>query len=341
MYNIISKMYLKKINSLDLFRGIAGYGVAVSHFYYYFFDLSFFQFTSIFFVEFFFVLSGFVLYPQLLKVYNNRKNIKVFYARRWLRTIPPYLLALLCYSIVFLKFDSDSIKYLFFSQNIIENFVDFDYFTIAWSLSVEEFFYLLFPLFLIFFHKIRFIKVVVIFVSLIYLLKIIKLFFLGSSEEFYRIGTFLRLDAIAFGVVTRIFLNKFLDLKINIFFFMLLSLLMYFFYLDIKELDDFLNFLFILLIQIYSVNVLLIFVNIDKYIKLKYLIAFFSLISKQTYSVYLFHFVVILMFKKYLNLIGLDLILLKYVSVLFVFSTIFYYLFEKDLNNRRPKYEDL
>ena len=340
MYTV-NNMFSNKINSLDLFRGVAGYGVAISHFYYYFFDLNFFQFASIFFVEFFFVLSGFVLYPQLLKVYNNSSNLKVFYVRRWMRTIPPYLLALSAYSIFFLKFDSDSIKYLFFSQNLIENFVDFDYFTIAWSLSVEEFFYLLFPLFLVFFYKIKFVKILAIFISLIYFLKIIKLFLIGSGEEFYRIGTFLRLDAIAFGVVTRIFLDKFLDLRINFFLLILTSVLMYFFYLNIKEFNDLLNFLFILLIQIYSVNILLIFIRLDKYIRLESLIFFISLLSKQTYSVYLFHFVVILMFKKYLNLIGIDLILLKYLIVLFVFSTAFYYLFEKDINNKRPVYKNL
>ena len=136
---------LNNISSLDLFRGIAAYGVAICHFYYYLYNLNNFQFYSIFFVEFFFVLSGFVLTPQLQRVYNNTKNTKIFYFRRWLRTIPPYLIALVCYSIVFLKFDIDTLKYLLFIQNTFNNFVDSDYFYIAWSLSIEEFFYLVFP----------------------------------------------------------------------------------------------------------------------------------------------------------------------------------------------------
>ena len=94
----------KNIPSLDLFRGIAGYGVAICHFYYYLYDLNNFQFYSIFFVEFFFVLSGFVLFPQLHRVYNNTKNIRIFYFRRWFRTIPPYLVALVLYSIPFSLF---------------------------------------------------------------------------------------------------------------------------------------------------------------------------------------------------------------------------------------------
>ena len=100
------------ISSLDLFRGIAGYGVAICHFYYYLYKLDNFLFYSIFFVEFFFVLSGFVLFPQLQRVYNNTKNINIFYFRRWLRTIPPYLVALACYSILFSKFDMYSIEAL-------------------------------------------------------------------------------------------------------------------------------------------------------------------------------------------------------------------------------------
>ena len=78
----------KNISSLDLVRGIAGSGVAICHFYYYLYNLDNFQFYSIFFVEFFFILSGFVLFPQLKRVYNNTKNIKIFYLRRWFRTIP-------------------------------------------------------------------------------------------------------------------------------------------------------------------------------------------------------------------------------------------------------------
>ena len=124
------------ITSLDLFRGIAGYGVAICHFYYYLLNINDFQFYSFFFVEFFFILSGFVLYPQLLKVYKDTRNTKIFYLRRLFRTIPPYFLALILYSILFSKFDKDTLKYLFFIQNISENFINFDYFYVAWSLSI-------------------------------------------------------------------------------------------------------------------------------------------------------------------------------------------------------------
>ncbi|SVD92257.1 uncharacterized protein METZ01_LOCUS445111, partial [marine metagenome] len=207
---------LNNISSLDLFRGIAAYGVAICHFYYYLYNLNNFQFYSIFFVEFFFVLSGFVLFPQLKKVYDNAKNIKIFYFRRWLRTIPPYVVALVCYSILFSKFDIDTLKYLFFIQKISENFLELDYFSIAWSLSVEEFFYFIFPIFLIIFNKKKFIHILILFITLIYILKIMYLI-TNVNGEFYRVGTFLRLDAIAFGVLIRIYLEKIRNNLFNIF----------------------------------------------------------------------------------------------------------------------------
>ncbi len=245
---------LNNISSLDLFRGIAAYGVAICHFYYYLYNLNNFQFYSIFFVEFFFVLSGFVLTPQLQRVYNNTKDIKIFYFRRWLRTIPPYLIALVCYSIIFLKFDIDTLKYLLFIQNTFNNFIDFDYFFIAWSLSIEEFFYLIFPVFLIVFNKRKMIHIVILFILVIYCLKIAYLLLNNIDKEFYRIGTFLRLDSIAFGVLTRIYFSKIRNSLINILSIILVGISLYYFFKDYQNLTTLQLFLLILLIQCFSVN---------------------------------------------------------------------------------------
>ena len=275
------------ISSLDLFRGIAGYGVAICHYFYYLHNLDSFQFYSIFFVEFFFILSGFVLLPQLEKVYNDNKNIKIFYFRRWLRTVPPYLIALVCYSILFTKFDLDTLKYLFFVQKITANFVQDDYFSVAWSLSVEEFFYFIFPLFLLILNKKKLIHIIILFILLIYSLKIIYLL-TNTEEEFYRIGTFLRLDSIAFGMVTRIYFNKIKSNLFNILLTILILFSMNYFYVKIPNLNSLDLFLFILLIQIFSINIIIFFINLNELIKNKILINFFSLLSKQTYSIYLF-----------------------------------------------------
>ena len=329
---------LNNISSLDFFRGVAGYGVAICHFYYYLHGLDNFQIYSIFFVEFFFVLSGFVLYPQLQKVYNNAGNIKIFYLRRWIRTIPPYLLALVCFSILFSKYDSDTLKYLFFIQKISPNFVNFDYFSVAWSLSVEEFFYFIFPIFLILFNKRKFVYILILFILLIYILKIIYLF-LDTNVEFYRIGTFLRLDAIAFGVLTRIYLEKIKNNYVNIFSLILIAAVLNYFFIDIKNLNIIDSFLIVLLTQFFSINMIIIFINFNKLIQNKKIEIFFSLLAKQTYSIYLFHFVVIYFISVNNLLLNNQLIFIFYLIFLFLFSTIFYYIFEKGFIESRPTYK--
>ena len=331
---------LNNISSLDLFRGIAAYGVAICHFYYYLYKLENFQFYSIFFVEFFFVLSGFVLTPQLQRIYNNTKDTKIFYFRRWLRTIPPYLIALACYSIVFSKFDIDTLKYLLFIQNTFNNFVDFDYFYIAWSLAIEEFFYLIFPIFLIVFNKNKFIHIVILFILIIYGIKFAYLLLNNADGEFYRIGTFLRLDSIAFGILTRIYFNKIKNSLINMLSIILVVFSLYYFSQDYKNLTTVKLFLFVLLIQYFSVNMIIIFVNFNKLIANTFLIGFFSILSKQTYSVYLFHFLIIYLISLNSFLLNNEFIFIFYLIFLFLFSSFFYYIFEKNIMENRPAYKD-
>ena len=86
--------------SLDLFRGFCGYGVAITHLNAFAFKNAYMEYMSLLFVEFFFVLSGFVLYPQLLKVINNSKNLIIFYKRRWMRTLPLFIAVLILISVL-------------------------------------------------------------------------------------------------------------------------------------------------------------------------------------------------------------------------------------------------
>ena len=333
---------MNKINqhyySLDLFRAVAGYGVAICHFYYYIFDIENFQFYSIFFVEFFFILSGFVLYPQLAKVYSNKKNLNIFFLRRWFRTIPLYILALICYSILFNKFDLDTLKYLFFIQKFTNTFLEYDYFSVAWSLSVEEIFYVTFPIFLIVFNRKKFLNIIIIFLSIIYFLKFSYIFKGSIDNEFFRVGTFLRLDAIAFGLIIR----KYYSETTNIYFNLLIGILICFFINSLEslsELNKYEIFIFILVIQIFSINILSIFLWINKFIYTRFLKRIFSLLSKQTYSVYLFHLFPVYYFKKNNFLLDDSILFIFYLFVLFVVSTLSYYLFEKPILIKRPKYK--
>lgn len=114
-------------------------------------------------VELFFVLSGFLIGGILLKLYDSeqafdKKVLLAFWKRRWLRTLPNYYLILIL-NVGFLYWNSaangvDYYKYFFFAQNI--NTPHPLFFVEAWSLAIEEWFYLLFPIILFLIAKIFF-----------------------------------------------------------------------------------------------------------------------------------------------------------------------------------------
>ena len=97
-------------------------------------------------VDLFFVLSGWLIGGLYWReeVASGRVKIWNFWLRRWLRTIPPYLVALiLAWIAVYLQrkevFDW---RYLIFAQNYFEKI---PFFLVSWSLCVEEHFYLFLP----------------------------------------------------------------------------------------------------------------------------------------------------------------------------------------------------
>jgi peptidoglycan/LPS O-acetylase OafA/YrhL len=105
-------------------------------------------------VPIFFVLSGFLIGGILLEIINNTnfawKDLYGFWIRRWFRTLPNYYLILFfLIGYYFLKgfnLPNDLIKYFFFYQNF--NTPHPNFYDVAWSLSVEEWFYLSIPLLL-------------------------------------------------------------------------------------------------------------------------------------------------------------------------------------------------
>jgi peptidoglycan/LPS O-acetylase OafA/YrhL len=136
-------------SSLDLLRGVSALAVAIPHFFL-LSDTPFVvgEILAVIAVEVFFVLSGFVLAEQILLVLRgeHRNALRTFLVRRWMRTVPSYVAALLLASVLFGKLGSpDSARYLLYAQNLFAQHNLNDYFPIAWSLSVEEWFYVIFP----------------------------------------------------------------------------------------------------------------------------------------------------------------------------------------------------
>jgi peptidoglycan/LPS O-acetylase OafA/YrhL len=325
-------------HSLDLFRGFCGYGVAICHLNAFVYGNMFMEYLSLIFVEFFFVLSGFVLYPQLLKMINKKNNLFIFYKRRWLRTLPLYIVILVLVSILTNQmFNVNFFKYFFLIQKIIPNFIDNNYYPVAWSLSIEELFYLLFPLILIFLNQKNFLKVSMLILFFIILL---KYFFSNNFDaNFYRTGTLLRFDAILFGFLISHFKLEILKYKKIIFLFTILTICIFCFYNDffiMNKSDSNNRFFFILFMQLISSLTLFSFLLFEPLFKYSKLLCNFSLlVSQQTYSIYLFHLIIIYIFDK----ISLTIYFAipSYILLLFLISTLIYNFFEKPLLRLRPK----
>lgn len=141
-----------RVASLDLLRGLAACAVAIPHFFFYRSGGVIPERISVVAVEIFFVLSGFVLAPQILLILGGKvkRSVATFLVRRWMRTIPAFLLALVLISIVHGRLGSaDFWRYAGYVQNLFGQHNESDYFPIAWSLSVEEWFYIAFPVFML------------------------------------------------------------------------------------------------------------------------------------------------------------------------------------------------
>jgi peptidoglycan/LPS O-acetylase OafA/YrhL len=143
----------RRIASLDFLRGTAALSVTIPHFFIFqHIGDRLAESISILGVEVFFVLSGYVLAPQIMFFVIERpslRNLRVFLTRRWMRTVPPYLIALMLMSVsAHALFTGDFFRYAVYLQNFFQQSNATDYFSTAWSLSVEEWFYILFPPFL-------------------------------------------------------------------------------------------------------------------------------------------------------------------------------------------------
>lgn len=120
-------------------------------------------------VDLFFVLSGFLISGQLFKEIEKDKNIslKRFYIKRFFRIIPPYLFTLALYFCIPLFREREMLppfwKFITFTQNYGLDVIDHGTFSHAWSLCIEEQFYLLLPLILLLLMKTKFFKYFIFF----------------------------------------------------------------------------------------------------------------------------------------------------------------------------------
>jgi peptidoglycan/LPS O-acetylase OafA/YrhL len=105
-------------------------------------------------VDLFFVLSGFLISNQLMAAWQQRQKIpfRTFYIKRIFRIFPPYFFVLLIYIFIPAFHEREMLaplwKMFTFTQNYGQDISRYGTFSHAWSLCVEEQFYLFLPVIL-------------------------------------------------------------------------------------------------------------------------------------------------------------------------------------------------
>ena len=157
--------------------------------------------------RFFFVLSGFLIGNIIIKK-SARFDLKDFLKRRWLRTLPNYYLFLILFVLIEGRMDWRNV---FFLQNLLS--ADLPVMAISWSLSIEEWFYLLVPVCILVARKIvGDMKQLIIATCLIFVfggLIVRCIVFLcepgGDWGMVFRMSVIASLDAIAIGFLLCVF----------------------------------------------------------------------------------------------------------------------------------------
>ena len=362
-----------RIFGLDLLRSKAILLVLCSHILWIYpennsFVSSLFKQFGFWGVELFFVLSGFLIGKILLELYLKEdftiQSVFYFLKRRWLRTLPNYFLVLILNVIigVYFQFDLSEIwKYFLFLQNFACSMPKI--FPESWSLSVEEFAYLLTPIFLLCFQYlfkikdkslqflINIIVLILFFVStkLIYNFSVQESTMTGWNDNLKSVVIY-RIDSILIGILAAwIHLkrpNFWMKYKVEMMFigFLLLSFL----FLGLGKfnlrIENSIIFWNVIYIPLTSIAFALFLPFCEQFrvapFWLKKPIVF---ISKVSYSVYLIHYSLVLFLMKSLidttnfSLTQLNCFTVGYLFVTFFLSHLLYRFYEKPIMDLRDK----
>jgi len=319
-------------------------------------------------VEFFFVLSGFLIGRILYKIYMKEdftiKSALGFLKRRWFRTLPNYYLVLLINIIITMSLSYSMPKlglYFVFLHNGFSKMSTF--FPESWSLSVEEWAYIVLPISLLLFSALFKPKNKNRFFLIMTLLLIALFIFFKIIYQYNTITTNLdewnvslksvmiyRLDAIFMGVLCAWFSvnysKKWAKFKFSSAMFG--GLIMIFMYFGMGYLH--------ILPETYPFVWNVVYLPLAS-LSIAFFVPFFSqletstsaikkpivFISKTSYSIYLLHYSVILQLfmlffdKKNMTLLQLHLITALYLATTIVLSYVFYRFYEKPIMDFRDK----
>ena len=344
-------MSARRVASLDVLRGLAALAVASSHYLVYRkMSPTGSEAASILAVEVFFMLSGFVLAPQILRcVREGWPTLKVFLMRRWMRTVPSYWVALVTVSVLLAPVAADdAFRYALYLQNPWRQLNHIDYYPVAWSLSVEEWFYLVFPASLMLVSALvaRSGKMALISIAVCFILVVTaaRMWFGHAGEwgaDVRRVVVF-RIDAIAYGFLLYIVLTEY-PLPRRLLFAISTIAAMGFAGLELHELFALAEGSararqsYFVVASLFSVAVLTAFYSgASRVADNAYRIAVFM--GAISYPIYLFHLPLLLILTEVSPGWPLLMEVALYGVLLVGFGAIFHYVFERPILEARPGY---
>ena len=321
-------------------------------------------------VDVFFVISGYLITSIVLTNIDNKNFSTIYFYERRARRILPTLLVTIFFSLIISFFLFSSKDLIFFSKSIISSLTfwsniqfhnEADYFAKTsefkpllhtWSLSIEEQFYIVFPLIVLFFISIKknFLNIFIITVFFISLLfsqwsgNLSKNYpFIDNEFNFFSRSDyssffmpFGRIWEISLGAICAIILKKNLvkDTKVSNFLSLTGFILIFFSIFLMSENYPFPS--FYTLIPTFGTALVILFsfkkTFIKKILSLKYLV-YLGLLS---YSLYLFHFP-IFTFLKYINLEINSVLLIPLLISIILISFFNWNFIEKPLRKKKIK----
>lgn len=155
-------------------------------------------------VDLFFVLSGWLIGGLYWRERVEFGNVQIwrFWVRRWLRTIPPHLAALLVsyVAVRIARGEPFDYGYLLFLQNYYQNI---PFFQVSWSLCVEEHFYLIIPVAFLFWRGLHDYRITVACLGVLLVAAPVLRFIEYRGDEegfgFALTATHLRMDGLILG----------------------------------------------------------------------------------------------------------------------------------------------
>jgi len=357
-----------RIYGLDLMRFCAIFSVLFSHTLYIAIvpDFPKLEFVAALLgfigVEVFFVLSGFLIGGILLEKLDKKiylVALKHFWLRRWFRTFPNYYLFLLINILLFVRDFTDITpiwRYFFFFQNFFSESRKF--YPESWSLAIEEWFYVLFPIIILLLSKIwphktfkyNFAFAAISLLAIITLARTLYIIMaLPKWDLELRHVLVYRLDAPIYGVIAA-FLQKFYAIYWNkkttsyLTFALILFFIGLYFFKAISTNQESDTIALILIFPCYSLAFSLLLPQLSDWrTQTTFISKWIERISIWSYSLYLCHLPLGSFFKKYIFINSSNIIItitgmLLYVSSSIILAGVIFRYFETKLTNLRERF---